>query len=1289
MCRNYKISQRFLAHLLLISLLLQSCDIPITPVNPSDPTPALTNLVDIQVSSNNQELMVEEESLVTLQEQVNHLIADEETNTPIVSEISYDGVDIAIEEKTESINPSPQSDVNIQIPYTKRIEESPYIAKNKNKEEENEKQTIELLLNHLKRENQKEELKVAGEALYLALKNGDKHYVNQIISDNFFESCRKRLVGYALNLIINAENCRLQDVLTNFKNYTSEELIKGGIIGSLIITIEENDSATFQKWKVRLKELYGIEYYNGVLSFLLNRLALKSKSKNCLIYFTVLTTHDTEIPVNLLAQMQSKLEAGGTVHDNSRELLEIVKEKIKKQESHKNEDDKLEQAAHTATPTQSQYEQGNINNQTEVKNQPEELEHPVVHKISKEVDFKEAELAAEKTLLSQPTMQVADVPVEFSISLEASEVVLNSTILKDEDEPNNLPQGLQQDATIQKEIKNLEQEKKRSLMIDPNTPLLSNNIPKERRRESKGTRLVFLDANEQQDLSEKLELTTPSVSSYEANAKGQHDKDLSETKEEAENQLTKDWEKFEINYDDSSDEEDIQKREKGYQLLEKTKEFQATISNNDFAILKATELGIKNFKHKYTLSFITHAMGLDIFYSKEVGEKYYFLKQNKLKQKFSDDFREELQAHINNSIKTIIAGLFLFDFEDIVPLYSNAINILIKDFKEKEGSFIKELEELIYEKIRYILKYEQVKEFPTELENIFENLKIKVKGYIGSLIKDNYAGIKQLFNKEKYSFPKPKELPTSFEYLQKNKDQYPILWKGLQDREDRTRAAIDTVIGGNHYVISSAGKIRTNSTVKRDLKTAINNPKTSNFDKEFLKEIQTLKSNPLMETFIKDNITKFSFLLFKSSLDEEQKRGTDSIIKVVQEDKFIKEDVKVTKSELKSYKSILHECIPLTPKRIGEIISKNIEYLEELENLEQTEESEKSEKSEKSEEGFNGIISISLQLIKDFIVKKERIRLPNLYEFDFEDQYSIPRFMANLRLCNRSAIRLIKNNKLFNGVPLSKQKQSRGCKFPASIEMALETQEITNQGNRADLVINNGKYEEVNAKIEGIKACGDTIYDQDIAFWIRETLRGNPLTELSYVNGDEIIHLEAFQLNEIKRVIVDITYLLFGTEVVRNPASLIHHNMMLDLIINENYTWASFLSGEKPMLPMELKGENKNDKYGAVRCARTLHTAYNRLMPYKYTYPKDALELGHDKVVELIAREGSLTLEWLRHCAKVKIDMSKDITDAMLCKIINALKDACQEWFGFSVGRRVYIKSVKVVKKRSILDFDL
>ena len=108
-----------------------------------------------------------------------------------------------------------------------------------------------------------------------------------------------------------------------------------------------------------------------------------------------------------------------------------------------------------------------------------------------------------------------------------------------------------------------------------------------------------------------------------------------------------------------------------------------------------------------------------------------------------------------------------------------------------------------------------------------------------------------------------------------------------------------------------------------------------------------------------------------------------------------------------------------------------------------------------------------------------------------------------------------------------------------------------------------------------------------------------------------------------------ITYLIFGCEVVRNPAALIYNHMALDLIKGEIISWEEALNSE-----IRKKGD-KNEADGgmmpmtmklAVLAARNLHNQYGKFLPTEYSYDRHLQKTS--RYEELLEREYNLIFQW-------------------------------------------------------------
>lgn len=178
------------------------------------------------------------------------------------------------------------------------------------------------------------------------------------------------------------------------------------------------------------------------------------------------------------------------------------------------------------------------------------------------------------------------------------------------------------------------------------------------------------------------------------------------------------------------------------------------------------------------------------------------------------------------------------------------------------------------------------------------------------------------------------------------------------------------------------------------------------------------------------------------------------------------------------------------------------------------------------------------------------------YETDSIDDYdSAHQLIALGRLMTTSIKRSYKNAQEQQSL-LDNTQKSFFRKISLSNVELMETQLLyTNSGSRTDYVEietqgNSGAYKNIAMTIENIKQKLN-ITDKQIAQWIRKTFKGE--AEI-YASLESI---KAGQKEELGEFITALTYLLFSTEAVRNPASLIIHQMMLDLITQNKLTFLS------------------------------------------------------------------------------------------------------------------------------------
>jgi hypothetical protein len=266
--------------------------------------------------------------------------------------------------------------------------------------------------------------------------------------------------------------------------------------------------------------------------------------------------------------------------------------------------------------------------------------------------------------------------------------------------------------------------------------------------------------------------------------------------------------------------------------------------------------------------------------------------------------------------------------------------------------------------------------------------------------------------------------------------------------------------------------------------------------------------------------------------------------------------------------------------------------------------------------------------------------------------------LVNIRLNNRSTKRHIRQSRQEQGEQIYQEAYQRAWQFNNGT-IALETQSISKNGARADKVeiftnygeislmlvnfinkINAYSYNSADEDLFGdpIPCFPNKITDKEVANWIRGILDGNDLIELKDINENTVI-LDVSVKKPFYKFLHNLTYLLFGTETARNPASFVTNQMLLDLIIASKASWKeAFASDAKKnryvggIMPMSI-GTQKSDakkklKGEPTASARTLHREYAPVLPWPYYYPGDP-QNESGKINELIIREIDIVLKWL------------------------------------------------------------
>jgi hypothetical protein len=125
---------------------------------------------------------------------------------------------------------------------------------------------------------------------------------------------------------------------------------------------------------------------------------------------------------------------------------------------------------------------------------------------------------------------------------------------------------------------------------------------------------------------------------------------------------------------------------------------------------------------------------------------------------------------------------------------------------------------------------------------------------------------------------------------------------------------------------------------------------------------------------------------------------------------------------------------------------------------------------------------------------------------------------------------------------------------------------------------------------------------------------------------------------------MELWYTIFGVEVSRNPATLIHFNMFLDLVQVEynKISWSSFYK-YFPMSESDI-----------VVKAKWLNELYNDFMPHKHKYDFDTTYTI--KINELI-KKNFITKKWLKFKLKVE-----EINDCSTIENIQKIQESYNVW---------------------------
>lgn len=333
--------------------------------------------------------------------------------------------------------------------------------------------------------------------------------------------------------------------------------------------------------------------------------------------------------------------------------------------------------------------------------------------------------------------------------------------------------------------------------------------------------------------------------------------------------------------------------------------------------------------------------------------------------------------------------------------------------------------------------------------------------------------------------------------------------------------------------------------------------------------------------------------------------------------------------------SELENSIPVLYQANPELIKKYI--LPNIENLRQ------EWLKQASEVFFNMPAEINKNRA-DFKISIKRPVLRDQYNFESRN---VAEYFANIRLSYRDQKRLSRQIEEDSSPLFEKRILQRGWTYNQPKYLGLETQALTKNGAKTDLVINLGKYKKISnditekiilLNVELSNKNAENIKDSHIASWIIQIIQHKKIENFLYKKDGEIIPFSRPTKKHLFKLLVDITYLILGCEVIRNPASLVTNVLILQKIADGTLTWKTALNrddyqdkyggGDMPMSMGEYNGTDKKKKQAEpVKAARALQDRYG-IFSHTYRYPGESLDYSKRtdklKINELLRREHAI-----------------------------------------------------------------
>ncbi|MBA8667916.1 hypothetical protein H1Q59_08455 [Holosporaceae bacterium 'Namur'] len=255
--------------------------------------------------------------------------------------------------------------------------------------------------------------------------------------------------------------------------------------------------------------------------------------------------------------------------------------------------------------------------------------------------------------------------------------------------------------------------------------------------------------------------------------------------------------------------------------------------------------------------------------------------------------------------------------------------------------------------------------------------------------------------------------------------------------------------------------------------------------------------------------------------------------------------------------------------------------------------------------------------------------------------------LAAIKLNNRSTLRIIKNRIDQENIFGSESIFVRIFEFKSS--SVLTTLKLSTNLVRDGQVMNLSSYPNIGKAIELIKAGSNgKITDSTIAKLMIKTFHGHNIL-------DDLSNIPLNQAQQLQHFINNFVFLLFGFESSRNPACLIIHHMMLDLIEFEHTTWQDMLGLLN--MPMSIPD--------AVSGARSLNTTFSEYTSSRYSYDKSSFSNSDEaKALDILKSELSICKNWFEiFHPKITFDETLDVFD-----FIDIISDHIKNnWYNFNI----------------------